>query len=71
MAKQKISATVDRERLAHAVELTGESNVSAVLNAALGVLIERELERRWLKAHPATDLPGEVPPDLTDIPWEA
>ena len=71
MTKQKISATVDRERLATAVELAGEASVSAVLDAALEALIERERERRWLAAHPPTDLPGEVAPDLSDLPWDA
>ncbi len=70
MTKRKISASVDEDRLARAVELTGEDNVSAVIDTALGLLIERELERRWLEAHPPADLPGEVVPDLSDLPWE-
>ncbi len=70
MTKRKISASVDEGRLARAVELTGEDNVSAVIDTALGLLIERELERRWLEAYPPADLPGEVAPDLSDLPWE-
>lgn len=70
MPKRKISASVDEQRLARAVELAGDDNVSAVIDAALGSFIERELERRWLDAHPPSDLPGEVVPDLTDLPWE-
>jgi hypothetical protein len=70
MAKEKISATIDPERLAAAKRLTGKSNVSEVLDDALAVLIERELEREWLDAHPDDDLPGEVPVDLTDVPWD-
>lgn len=74
MTKRKVSATVDRERLAEATELTGVDSVSGVLDRALEALIERELERRWLDAHhgpvPDDDLPGEVAPDLTDVPFE-
>lgn len=74
MPKQKISATVDPERLAVALALTGDSTVSAVLDAALLALIDRERERAWLAAHDGdapSDLPGEVEPDLTHVPWEA
>ena len=70
MTKKKISATVDPERLAEAVELTGSINVSSVLDRALDALIVQERERQWLAAHPATDLPGEVVPDLSSLPWE-
>jgi maltooligosyltrehalose trehalohydrolase len=31
-------------------------------------LMERELERRWLEAHPDDELPGEVVPDLSGLP---
>lgn len=70
VTKRKISASIDGDRLARAVELTGEENVSAVLDAALLTLIERKLEQLWLDAHPASDLPGEVVPDLSDQLWE-
>lgn len=70
MARKKISATVDPDRLAEAVTLSGIENVSAVLDRALRALIEQEHERRWLAAHPVDDLPGEVPPDLSDLPWD-
>lgn len=70
MTKRKISVTVEDDRLAAAVELIGESNVSAVVDAALALLVEREQERRWLEAHPPADLPGAVTPDLSDVPWE-
>jgi post-segregation antitoxin (ccd killing protein) len=70
MTKRKISVTVDDDRLAAAVELSGESNVSAVVDAALAALVEREQERRWLAAHPPSDLPGEVIPDLSDLGWD-
>lgn len=66
MAKRRISVTIEEARLAAAVELSGESNVSAVVDAALAVLVEREQERRWLAAHP----PSEVTPDLSDMPWD-
>jgi len=70
MTKKKISATVDPDRLAEAVELTGSVNVSSIIDRALDALIDQERERQWLAAHPATDLPGEVVPDLSDVPWE-
>lgn len=71
MAKRKISATIDPDRLAEAVELSGTDNVSSVLDRALKALIDLERERQWLEARRDTDLPGEVPPDLSDLPWEA
>lgn len=70
MTKRKISATVDPDRLAEAVELTGSANVSLVLDQALTALIDRERERQWLSALAPADLPGEVIPDLSDLPWE-
>jgi post-segregation antitoxin (ccd killing protein) len=70
MTKKKISATVDPDRLAEAVELTGSVNVSSIIDRALDALIDQERERQWLAAHPAADLPGEVAPDLSDAPWE-
>lgn len=70
MTKKKLSATVDPERLAEALELTGSTNVSSVIDRTLNALVDRERERRWLAAHPATDLPGEVAPDLSPVAWE-
>lgn len=73
MTKAKISATVTPERLARAHEVSGTSNLSQLLDQALGALIERELEQRWLDAHPAefeVDLPGEVQVDLSAVPWD-
>lgn len=70
MAKRKISATINPDTLAEAAELTGDDNVSAVLDRALKALIDLEQERRWLAAHPNDDLPGSVPPDLSELPWE-
>lgn len=70
MPKTKVSATVSPERLARAREVTGTNSVSDLLEAALGALIERELEQRWLHAHPDEGLPGEVVPDLSAVPWE-
>jgi post-segregation antitoxin (ccd killing protein) len=69
-ARTKISATLTPERLRRAQEVTGTSNVSQLLDDALAALIERELEKRWLEAHPDEELPGEVEVDLTSAPWE-
>jgi post-segregation antitoxin (ccd killing protein) len=69
-ARTKISATLTPERLRRAQEVTGTSNVSQLLDDALAALIERELEKRWLEAHPDEELPGEVEVDLTSVPWE-
>lgn len=74
MAKQKVSATLSPERLAAARAALPGVGLSEVLDEALQALIDRELERRWLAAHngPAEDgLPGEVPVDLSDVPWDA
>lgn len=74
MTKQKVSATVDRDALARAQRLLGTDTVSHVLDEALDALVERELERRWLAAHPVDgdrdDLPGSVEPDLSSVPWD-
>lgn len=72
MPKAKISATVSPDRLARAREVTGTTNVSELLNDALGALIERELEQRWLDAQRTDDdqLPGEVVVDLSAVPWD-
>jgi post-segregation antitoxin (ccd killing protein) len=70
MTKTKVSATVDPDRLAEARELLGTDNVSEVLDTALAALVERELERRWLSAHPDEDLPVDVPVDLAALPWD-
>ncbi len=69
-AKTKVSATLTPGRLAEAQAITGTGNVSQLLDDALAALIERELERRWMDARPDPDLPGEVPVDLTDVPWD-
>jgi post-segregation antitoxin (ccd killing protein) len=69
-ARIKVSATLTPERLKQAQEVTGMSNVSQLLDEALAALVERELERRWLDAHPDHELPGEVEVDLADVPWD-
>jgi hypothetical protein len=33
-------------------------------------LVERELERQWLAAHPDEELPGEIEVDLAHLPWD-
>jgi len=75
MSKTKVSATVDTDRLARAKQLTGVQNVSQVLNRALGVLIEAELEQIHVDGY--TRIPqGEETVhtvDATvwaDLPWE-
>lgn len=70
MTKTKVSATISPERLDKARELTGTNSVSQLLDQALAALIDLHLERQWLAAHSADDLPGAVPPDLTSIPWD-
>lgn len=69
-AKTKVSATLTPERLRQARAVTGASNVSQLLEEALGALIERELEKQWLEANRDDELPGEVPVDLSSVPWE-
>lgn len=74
MAKQKVSVTLTPERVERARAVSGRTSLSELLDEALDAFVERELERRWLGAHerdatPQTDLPGEVPVDLSDLPW--
>lgn len=69
-SRMKVSATLTPERLREAQEVTGTSNVSQLLDEALAALIERELEKRWLEAHPDDELPGEVAVDLSALPWD-
>jgi post-segregation antitoxin (ccd killing protein) len=47
MTRAKISATVDRELLARAHELTGLSSISELLDRALAASVSAELEQRW------------------------
>lgn len=76
MGKLKVSVTVSPERLRLARDLTGESNISELVDEALNALVERQLERRWLEGYRANpprragDLPGDVPIDLSGAPWE-
>jgi hypothetical protein len=48
----------------------GTTNLSQLLDDALAALISRELEHRWLEAHPDDELPAEVPVDLSSVPWD-
>lgn len=61
------------ERILLAQKLTGNSNLSEVIDGGLEALIDRELERRWLTGHRVNsgDLPGEIAVDLSDLPWES
>jgi hypothetical protein len=71
VAKQKVSVTLSPERLDRARAVTGTANLSELLELALDALVE--LERRWLAAHEHEtndDLPGEVPIDLAEVPWQ-
>lgn len=74
MPKEKISATVDPDRLELARSLVHADTVSGLLDEALRALIDREQERRWLDAHSDknrhADLPPAVAPDLRDLPWD-
>ena len=69
-ARTKVSATLTPERLREAQEVTGTANISQLLDEALAALIERELEKKWLKANLTDELPGEVEVDLTSVPWQ-
>lgn len=73
MAKQKVSVTLSPDRIARAHAAFGDRNLSELLDEALLALLEREDERRWLAAHDVdagADLPGSVPVDLVDLPWD-
>jgi hypothetical protein len=70
VTKIKVSVTVDPGHLAEARQLLGTDNVSVVLGTALVALIERQLERNWVAAHPDEELPVDVPVDLSNLPWD-
>ncbi|MGQ0464686.1 MAG: type II toxin-antitoxin system CcdA family antitoxin [Sporichthyaceae bacterium] len=72
MAKRKVSVTLSPERIESARAALPHVTLSELLDEALQALVDRELERRWLAGHAeAADLPGEVPVDLSDVPWDA
>ncbi len=72
VAKQKVSVTLSPSRISDARRLTGNENLSDLLDEALAALIEREQERRWAEGRRAKDVDpiGDAVPDLTDVPWE-
>ncbi|MGH8909196.1 MAG: type II toxin-antitoxin system CcdA family antitoxin [Egibacteraceae bacterium] len=74
MAKRKISVTVSPEQIRRAQEVTGNDNLSDLIERGLEALVERELERRWVAGYERQptldDLPDEVPIDLSAVPWE-
>lgn len=77
MPKRKVSATLSPDRVQRAIEVTGRTNLSELLDDALDALVERELEQQWLAGHRAepsgasgADLPQDVAVDLSSIPWE-
>ena len=69
MGKRRISATIDPDILDRAVALTGETNVSSLLEEALRQLIDHRLEQRWLAGHDdSADRPTPTY-DLAHSPW--
>lgn len=60
--RAKISATVDRELLARARQLTGVTGLSELLDRALTATVTVELESRWHEGYekfpPDDDLAG-------------
>ncbi|GAC1529810.1 MAG: hypothetical protein NVS3B12_03550 [Acidimicrobiales bacterium] len=73
--KTKISATVDKHRLAEAQRLTGYTNVSAVLDEALETLIVLRLERAHFEGYarlPQSDdtIASPDPSVWASLPWE-
>lgn len=76
MAKKKVSVTLSHDRLRRVQELIPGMNVSEVVDEALDALLERELERQWLRGRQGglkadkSDLPQGVPVDLSDVPWD-
>lgn len=74
MGKIKVSATVDPERLARAKELTGVESVSRVLDRALEVLIQAQLERAhaegYVESPQGDDTVSTVDPTVwSELPW--
>lgn len=72
MTKQKVSVTLSPSRISDARRLTGNENLSDLLDEALGALIDREQERRWLQGRSVVEADpiGDATPDLSDVPWD-
>lgn len=75
MAKVKISATVDPDRLERAKELTGVRSVSEVLERGLAALIEHELERAHAEGYARVPQGGETVSTTdagvwAELPWD-
>jgi hypothetical protein len=73
--KTKVSATVDRDRLAEAKKLTGSANVSAVLDEALEALIVAHLEHAHAAGYERVPQGAETialpdPTVWTSLPWD-
>jgi len=75
VVKTKVSATVDRDRLAEAQKLTGCANVSAVLDQALEALITAHLERAHAEGYDRMPQGAETialpdPSVWASLPWD-
>ncbi|MGI9034220.1 MAG: hypothetical protein ACR2HY_11230 [Acidimicrobiales bacterium] len=75
MAKLKVSATVDPERLERAKHLTGCRNVSEVIDRGLAALIDRELERVHSEGYVQVPQGDEAvaivgPTVWSEVPWD-
>jgi post-segregation antitoxin (ccd killing protein) len=66
MTRAKISATVDRELLARAHELTGLTSISELLDRALAASVAAELEQRWHAGY--TAIPAGMDSDDVNAP---
>jgi post-segregation antitoxin (ccd killing protein) len=69
MTRAKISATVDRQLLARAHELTGLVSISELLDRALAASVSAELEQRWHAGYadaPAGSDSGDIGPVAFD-----
>jgi len=75
MAKIKVSATIDPDRLERAKKITGSDNISEVLDLGLRALIVAELEAIYVDGYariPQGDETSAVidPRFWADLPWD-
>jgi hypothetical protein len=75
MAKVKVSATIDPDRLERAKKLTGSDNISEILDMGLQALIVAEQETIYVEGYTRLPQGNETsavvdPKFWADIPWD-
>lgn len=68
MTRAKISATVDRQLLERAKELTGVTSISELLDRALAASVTEVLEARWRAGYESVPA-GSADGDVNDVTY--